>query len=242
MANEIQLKRSSVAGKVPDTGNVLVGEPVINLTDKKMYTKNGSGDIIQIAAGNLQALADVSNSSPSTNQVLAWNGSIWAPANPTGGTANTVIGILVQNAFTANGTGTTYTLTNTTSNANSLIVFVDSVIQEPQTNYTVSGTTLTFTSAPANGANVDVRYFAQNEFNIALGELNNVSNTAPLTNQALIWNGSQWAPGNVSTSANVISVAGATGVVSNTQLKAGIENTSSVLDQTVIFSLLLSGM
>ena len=31
MANDIQLKRSSVAGKVPDTANVLVGEPVVNL-------------------------------------------------------------------------------------------------------------------------------------------------------------------------------------------------------------------
>ena len=32
--SDIQLKRSSVAGKVPDAANVLVGEPVINLTDK----------------------------------------------------------------------------------------------------------------------------------------------------------------------------------------------------------------
>lgn len=84
MANIVQLKRSSVAGKVPDTGNVSVGEPVVNLVDKKVYTKNGSGDIVQIAAGNLQALADVSNTSPTTNQVLAWNGSLWAPASAAG--------------------------------------------------------------------------------------------------------------------------------------------------------------
>lgn len=213
MANDIQLKRSSVAGKIPDSANVLIGEPVVNLTDRKMYTKNGSGDIVQIAAGNLQGLADVSNAAANPNQVLTWTGSVWAPQDPTGSSANVVLGVIVQNSFTGNGTGTTYTLTNSTSNANALIVFVDSVLQEPLTNYSISGTTLTFTSAPANGASIDVRYFAQDEFDIALGELNNVSNTTPLTGQALIWSGSQWAPANVSTTANVISVNGQTGVV-----------------------------
>ena len=51
MANEIQLKRSSVANKVPDAGNVLVGEPVINLNDKIIFTKDTSENIIVIGAG-----------------------------------------------------------------------------------------------------------------------------------------------------------------------------------------------
>ena len=51
MANEIQLKRSSVANKVPDAGNVLVGEPVVNLNDKIIFTKDTSGNIIVIGAG-----------------------------------------------------------------------------------------------------------------------------------------------------------------------------------------------
>lgn len=88
MANLIQLKRSSVVGKIPDTGNVEVGEPVVNLADRKIYTKNGSGEIIQIAAGNLQALGDVSNASPNTNDVLTWTGSIWSPAIATGGSGS----------------------------------------------------------------------------------------------------------------------------------------------------------
>ena len=86
MANDIQLKRSSVAGKVPDTANVLIGEPVVNLTDKKIYTKNGSGSIVQIASGSLQGLDDVSNTSPTSNQVLAWNGSLWTPTTASGAT------------------------------------------------------------------------------------------------------------------------------------------------------------
>lgn len=85
MANLIQLKRSSVVGKIPDTGNVEVGEPVVNLADRKIFTKNGSSEIIQIAAGNLQALGDVSNATPNTNDVLTWTGSIWSPAISVGG-------------------------------------------------------------------------------------------------------------------------------------------------------------
>lgn len=94
MANIVQLKRSSVAGKIPDTGNVVVGEPVVNLTDRVIYTKDGSDNIIKIAAGNLQALADVSNTTPTANQVLTWTGIIWSPANveSTGGGVTSVGG------------------------------------------------------------------------------------------------------------------------------------------------------
>jgi hypothetical protein len=62
MANEIQLKRSSVSGKVPGSANVLVGEPVVNLADRVIYTKDGSGNIIVIGANLTLQLANTSNS------------------------------------------------------------------------------------------------------------------------------------------------------------------------------------
>ena len=60
--------------------------------------------------------------------------------------------------FTANGTGTTVTLTETPASANSLIVSVDGVIQSAPTNYTLSGNTITFTGTPDSGANVVVKH------------------------------------------------------------------------------------
>ena len=60
--------------------------------------------------------------------------------------------------FTANGTGTTVTLTETPASANSLIVSIDGVIQTAPTNYTLSGNTITFTGTPDNGANVVVKH------------------------------------------------------------------------------------
>ena len=61
-------------------------------------------------------------------------------------------------AVTANGTGTTVELTEAPASANSIIVSVDGVIQTAPTNYTLSGSTITFTGVPDNGANVVVRH------------------------------------------------------------------------------------
>ena len=61
MANDIQLKRSSVAGRVPSAANVLVGEPVINLNDKIIFTKDGGGNVIVIGAGTTSNVIEGSN-------------------------------------------------------------------------------------------------------------------------------------------------------------------------------------
>jgi predicted acyltransferase (DUF342 family) len=59
--------------------------------------------------------------------------------------------------FTANGTGQTFTLTDTPADANTLIVTIDGVFQASPDNYTISGSSLTLTSAPSAGANVSIR-------------------------------------------------------------------------------------
>ena len=51
MANIVQLKRSSVTGRVPDAGNVEIGEPVVNLADRIIFTKNTTGSVIVVGAG-----------------------------------------------------------------------------------------------------------------------------------------------------------------------------------------------
>ena len=56
------------------------------------------------------------------------------------------------------GDGSTTTITGFFSsapeNANNVLVFIDNVYQEPTENYTVSGTNITFTSAPHSGARI----------------------------------------------------------------------------------------
>lgn len=51
MANRLILKRSSVAGKVPLATDLSVGEIAVNLADNKLYTKDGSGNVLHINQG-----------------------------------------------------------------------------------------------------------------------------------------------------------------------------------------------
>ena len=63
-----------------------------------------------------------------------------------GGGANT----FTTNIYTGDGSTTAFTLSQSVANVNDLIVFIDGVYQVPTAAYTVSGTTLTMTAAPAN--------------------------------------------------------------------------------------------
>ena len=79
----------------------------------------------------------------------------------TGSVTSTSLDPVLRNftidTFTGDGSTTSYTLTDTPYSANSVIVTVDGILQTATTNYTVSGTTLSFgTDAPASGAAITV--------------------------------------------------------------------------------------
>ena len=60
--------------------------------------------------------------------------------------------------FTGDGNTAAYTLSETPTNTNSLMVFVDGILQKASTNYSLSGATLTFTANVANNAEVEVKH------------------------------------------------------------------------------------
>jgi hypothetical protein len=62
----------------------------------------------------------------------------------------------VSRTYTANGSGTTYTVTQG-ANIHNVLVYLNGIAQLPTTDYTINGTTLTFDSAPANGTLVFIR-------------------------------------------------------------------------------------
>lgn len=76
MANIIKPKRSSVAGKVPTTSDIVSGEIAINNADQKIYQNNGSS-VVQVGAGKLTALSDVVVTTPTTGQSLSYDGTNW---------------------------------------------------------------------------------------------------------------------------------------------------------------------
>ena len=58
-----------------------------------------------------------------------------------------------KDSFSGDGSEPAFTMSRTVLLATDIEVFIANVQQEPTTAYTVSGTTLTFSSAPANGTN-----------------------------------------------------------------------------------------
>ena len=61
MATNIQLKRSLTAGQVPSAANVLVGDPVVNLADKIIFSKDDAGNVVVIGAGTTSNVTEGSN-------------------------------------------------------------------------------------------------------------------------------------------------------------------------------------
>ena len=65
----------------------------------------------------------------------------------------------ISNASTFTGDNTTTAFTIVTGHTvHSILVVMNGLVLRPTTDYTVSGTTLTFTSAPGTGDEIDVRY------------------------------------------------------------------------------------
>ena len=60
--------------------------------------------------------------------------------------------------FTGNGSTAAYTLSEEPANSNGIMVFVDGILQKASTNYSLSGTTLTFTANVANLAEIEVKH------------------------------------------------------------------------------------
>ena len=67
-----------------------------------------------------------------------------------------VVKASVNRAYTGDGSDVTFTVTSGTT-VNNVLVFVNGISQRPTTDYTISGTTLTFGVAPANSDRIDIR-------------------------------------------------------------------------------------
>ena len=124
MASTIRIKRSSVAGKVPNTSNISTGELALNLADKRIYSSNGSStfelgsnpDSLSVGSGGFTiANGSISfpNSDGSSGQVLQTDGSgTLSFTNVSGGAASntfSTINIAGQSDIVAEASGDTLT-------------------------------------------------------------------------------------------------------------------------------------
>ena len=85
-----------------------------------------------------------------SNSLEVYNNTQWQ------GVGSTVFTVIADEQFNGDGANTAFTL-STSQTTNSVIVSINGVVQIPTSAYSVSGTTLTFTEAPAAGDLIDVR-------------------------------------------------------------------------------------
>ena len=73
------------------------------------------------------------------------------------------VGDITFQTFTGDGSATAFTLAQNVVSGEAILVVIGNIVQEPGLTkaYTAQGNTLTFSSAPANGDIIQVRYFGR---------------------------------------------------------------------------------
>jgi hypothetical protein len=107
----------------------------------------------------------------------------------------------ITDVYTATAGQTAFTMSRAAA-LNSILVHINDVLQQPTTDYTTSGTTMTLTSGATAGDDVRVRIMSERPLGTAgggsgvttLGGLNDVTTTGVSSGQVLKWNGTTWAP------------------------------------------------
>jgi len=131
--------------------NNVIQEPVAAYTIKE--DANGNPRVLDFGAGNVLSTTDecyVQHRGVGTLNMTPAAGSVNAAALQDNLRSGNV------DSFTATAGQTTFTLTETPLNAQSISVFVNGIYQKPTTNFTVSGTTLTLTAGAVAGDEIDV--------------------------------------------------------------------------------------
>ena len=117
----------------------------------KTISVSGQSDVVADAAADTLTLVAGSNMTITTDA----SGDTITFASSGGGSGNSVGNAFTKNTFTGDGSTTAFTLSISASNEDNLLVFIDGVYQADNV-YTVSGTTLTFATAPVNSRVIEV--------------------------------------------------------------------------------------
>jgi hypothetical protein len=174
MANIIKPKRSSVPGKVPTTSDIVSGEIAINNYDSKIYQNNGTS-VVQVGAGKLAALSDVTITSPTNGQSLAYNGTAWV--NSAAGSGDvTGAASSTDNAIVRFDGTTGKIIQNSTVTISDTGVFASASISgASNTLSNIGNASLTNSSITINGSAISLGG------SVSVGTVTSVSGTAPIS-------------------------------------------------------------
>lgn len=181
----VTLTGANVAGQV---GNALVAGTVYTNAQPNITSLGTLSSVTISGTTNLGAVSNVTVTGGTSGQFLSTDGTgnlSWATVS-----SGTSTAVNVDN-FTGDGSTKTFTLTTSPASVNNVIVNYNGAIIA-RASYSVSGTTLTFGSAPALGSSLEVTTIAGLSTgptaNISFG---NVTVSGNVTAAYLIGNGSQ---------------------------------------------------
>ena len=159
--NQIQSRLSEIQRDDGKLRNGVVSAESLSDDVRNLFISSGANPItwaagIPIAVGDLVSnpsdtegtyLAIVAHTSSS---LFSTDLSKWALI-----AAPPVVGTLYTNTFTGNGSTTVFTLTETPASKDNTQLFIDGIYQ-PKSFYSIDGTSLTITPAPASGSDIEV--------------------------------------------------------------------------------------
>ena len=100
---------------------------------------------------------------------------------------------LTHNAFSGDGSDTTFTLDLAPVHENNTQVFIDGVYQHKST-YSISGTTLTFSTAPPHGTAIEAMTMNQLDINVPVDDSVSLAKMAGITRGSIIYGDSSGDP------------------------------------------------
>jgi hypothetical protein len=154
----------SAAGEDANLGNLTISDTTIrsvNTNDDILLDPNGTGQVEIVGTNAVTIPSGTTAERPvgtagdlrintTTGNLEFYNGSDWIILTES-------VDITTVDTFSGDDSTTIFTLSESTTST-SIIVTANGVVQSPGNAYSVSGTTLTFTEAPATNDAIEVRY------------------------------------------------------------------------------------
>jgi len=135
--------------------SILRSNDIPNIPQNNIWLGNASS-VPTATSHTVGNISDVTLSTLSDGQVLTWDStnSYWKNAASAGSTSLNV----EKNILAGDGSTVAFTVSSSIVSENNTQVYIDGVYQSKD-NYSTSGSTVTFSTAPANGAEIEIIHF-----------------------------------------------------------------------------------
>lgn len=153
MAQNIRLKRTSVAGRTGSDANLLAGELAMNTVDGLLWGKGDS--VFEIITENRVYSTVTPTNKVITEAELSNLVSNYALDNIATYTQNT---LPQAENYISDGLTTEYTLASAPASQDAIDVYVNDVLQRPGEVFYITNDVLTFTYVPAPGDDIYIKY------------------------------------------------------------------------------------